>query len=134
MLKAFPFIIFPLLAYNALVFLVPDRAPDWTAEQFSVGLFSAETLTLTAGDLIILVGLLFLLFEMMRAASVGRGAVVNNLASVIVLVVYVAELLVIPEAATATFAVLTAIAAIDVLAGIYISARVAARDVNISEL
>jgi hypothetical protein len=134
MFKAFPFTIFPLLAYNALVFLVPDRVPDWSTEQFSVGLFSAETLTLTAGDILILFGLLFLLFEMMRAASVRRGAVVNNLASVIVLVVYVAELLVVPEAATATFAVLTAIAAVDVLAGIYVSARSAARDVSISEL
>jgi hypothetical protein len=124
MLKAFPFTIFPLLIYNALVFLIPDRIPDWSAEQFSVGLFSAETLTLTAGDLLILVGLLFLMFEMLRAASVSRGAIANHLASVIVLIVYVAELLVIPEAATAAFAV---------LAGIYISAR-AVRDVNISEL
>jgi hypothetical protein len=133
MLKAFPFTIFPLLIYNALVFLIPDRIPDWSAEQFSVGLFSAETLTLTAGDLLILVGLLFLMFEMLRAASVSRGAIANHLASVIVLIVYVAELLVIPEAATAAFAVLTAIALVDVLAGIYISAR-AVRDVNISEL
>jgi hypothetical protein len=43
-------------------------------------------------------------------------------------------LLVIPEAATSAFAALTAIALVDVLAGIYISARVAGRDVNISEL
>jgi hypothetical protein len=134
MLKAFPFTIFPLLAYNALVFLIPDRIPDWSAEQFSVGLFSAETLTLTAGDILVLAGLLFLLFEMFRASSASRGAIVNHLASVIVLLVYVAELLVIPEAATAAFAVLTAIALVDVLAGVYISARVAARDVNISEL
>jgi len=134
MLKAFPFTIFPLLAYNALVFLIPDRIPDWSAEQFSVGLFSAETLTLTAGDILVLAGLLFLLYEMFRASSASRGAIVNHLASVIVLLVYVAELLVIPEAATAAFAVLTAIALVDVLAGVYISARVAARDVNISEL
>jgi hypothetical protein len=134
MLKAFPFTIFPLIVYNALVFLIPDRFPDWSTEQISIGLFSAETLTLTAGDLLILAGLLFLLLEMMRAVSVSRGAVANHLASVIVLVVYVAELLVIPEAATAAFAVLTAIALVDVLAGIYVSARTAARDVNISEL
>jgi hypothetical protein len=134
MLKAFPFTIFPLLAYNALVFLIPDRLPDWSAEQFSVGLFSAETLTLTAGDVLVFIGLLFLMFEMLRAASVSRGAIASHLASVIVFLVYVAELLVIPEAATAAFAVLTAIALVDVLAGIYISARVTMRDVNISEL
>jgi hypothetical protein len=134
MLKAFPFTIFPLLAYNVLVFLLPDRVPDWSAEQFSIGLLSAETLTLTAGDLMILAGLLFLMFEMLRAASVRRGAIASHLASVIVLVVYVGELLVLPEAATATFATLTAIAVVDVLAGISISARVASRDVNIAEL
>ncbi len=134
MLKAFPFTIFPLLAYNVLVFLIPDRVPDWSAEQFSIGLFSAETLTLTAGDLLILAGLLFLMFEMLRAASVSRGAIANHLASVVVLLVYFGELLVIPEAATPAFAVLTAIALVDVLAGIAISARVASRDVNIGEL
>jgi hypothetical protein len=133
MLKAFPFTIFPLLAYNALVFLIPDGLPDWSAEQLSIGLFSAERLTLTAGDVMILAGLLFLLFEMMRAASVSRGAVASHLASAIVLLAYIGELLVIPEAATAAFAVLTAIALVDLLAGIYISARVAAHD-GIGEL
>lgn len=134
MFKAFPFTIFPLLAYNVLVFLLPDRAPDWSSEQLSVPLLSAETLTLTAGDILILLGLLFLLFEMFRAASVRRGAIASHLASIIVLAIYAAELLMIPEAATSVFAMLTAIAAVDVLAGLYISARVAPRDVSISEL
>ena len=134
MLKAFPFTIFPLAAFNVLVFLLPDRLPDWSAEQFSIDLFSAEQLTLTAGDLMVLFGLLFLLIEMLRAASASQGAIANHVASVIVLLVYVGELLVIPEAANPTFAILTAIALVDVLAGITVTARVAVRDVNIGEL
>jgi len=134
MLKAFPFTIFPLAAFNVLVFLLPDRLPDWSAEQFSIDLFSAEQLTLTAGDLMVLFGLLFLLIEMLRAASASQGAIANHVASVIVLLVYVGELLVIPEAANPTFVILTAIALVDVLAGITVTARVVVRDVNIGEL
>ena len=135
MLKAFPFTIFPLLAFNALVFLLPDRlGGDWASAQLTIDLFSNGSLTLTASDLMILFGLLFLLIEMLRAASAGRGAIANHLASIIVLLIYVAELLVVPEAANATFVVLTAIALLDVLAGITVSMRAATRDVNIAGL
>lgn len=132
MLKAFPFTIFPLIAYNALVFLVPGRFGDWSSPLFTVELFHNGTLSLTLSDIMVLLGLLFLLLEMIRAAAAGRGALSNHLASIVVLIIYVGELLVVPEAATSTFIMLTAIALLDVLAGVTISMRAASRDVNIA--
>src|SRR5262245_33961699 len=132
MLKAFPFTIFPLVAYNALVFLIPGRFGDWSNPVFSLELFHNGTLSLTLSDILILIGLVFLLLEMIRAAAAGRGAIGNHLASIVVLIIYVGELLVVPEAATSTFIVLTAIALLDVLAGVTISMRAATRDVNIA--
>ncbi len=132
MLKAFPFTIFPLVAYNILVFLIPGRFGDWTTTQFTLPLFRNGDLALNASDVMILLGLFFLLLEMIRAAAAGRGALSNHLASVVVLIIYIGELLVVPEAANSTFVVLTGIALVDVLAGVTISMRAASRDVNIA--
>jgi hypothetical protein len=142
MLKAFPFTIFPLLLFNVIAFIVPGMdsslppaggATDvaWAHPQFGIPLFSRVTWEITAGDLIIFFGLICLFFEMLRATVATRGALTNHLASVVVLVIYAVEFLVVARCGNSTFFILTAIALVDVMAGFAVSLRVASRDLTI---
>ncbi|MCC6982836.1 MAG: hypothetical protein IT535_06160 [Bauldia sp.] len=143
MLKAFPFTLFPLLLYNAIAFIVPGMdsslAPPggaadvaWAHPQFGIPLFSGVPWEITGGDLIILFALVCLFFEMLRATVATRGALTNHLASVVVLIIYAVEFLVVARCGNSTFFILTAIALLDVLAGFAVSLRVAARDLNLA--
>jgi hypothetical protein len=143
MLKAFPFTLFPLLLFNIVAFIVPGMdssvvppggsASDvaWAHPQFSIPLFSRETWEITAGDMIIVFALVCLFFEELRATVATRGALTNHLASVVVLIIYAVEFLVVARAGNSTFFILTAIAILDVLGGFAISLRVASRDLNL---
>lgn len=143
MLKAFPFTIFPLILFNVIAFIVPGMDSSvavgaastdvaWAHPQFSVPLFSSVTWEITGGDLIILFALVCLFFEMLRATVATRGALTNHLASVVVLIIYAVEFLVVARCGNSTFFILTAISLLDVLAGFAVSLRVAARDLNLS--
>jgi hypothetical protein len=132
MIRGFPFTIFPLVIYNLLAFAFGFATDaDWAGGIFSVPMFSGESWTLTAGALLILVSLVFLFFEVLRA-TVARGAMVNHMASVIVLIVMIIEFVVVRQCATSVFFILTAIAIFDVLAGPAITIRMASRDVQIN--
>lgn len=143
MLKAFPFTLFPLLLFNVIAFIVPGMdssvvasgaaAADvaWAHPQFGIPLFSRVSWEITGGDLIVLFALICLFFEMLRATVATRGALTNHLASVVVLVIYAVEFLVVARCGNSTFFLLTSIALLDVLAGFAVSLRVASRDLNI---
>jgi hypothetical protein len=133
MLKAFPFTLFPLVIFNVIAFVVPgmDTGLGWATPQFELRLFSGAVWQVTAGDLMILFGLVCLFFEMLRATIATRGALTNHLASVVVLIVYAVEFLVVARCGNSTFLLLTAIALLDVLAGFAVSLRVASRDLTI---
>lgn len=129
MLAAFPFTVIPLIIYNVLAFFVTQ---SWAAPLFSIGMFSGVRWEVTAGDLMVILGLVFLFIEMLRATIARGDAMANHLASVIVLLVYVVEFFVVARAANSTFFILTAIALIDVLGGFSITTKAARRDVTLS--
>ena len=136
MIRSFPFTLVPLILYNVVVFLLPGLIePDQCLTQvFSVGLFSGALWTFTFGDLMVTLGLAMLFIEIINAASVGRRAVGNHVVSILVLLVYAIEFLVVQKAATSAFFNLMLISLIDVLAGVVITIRMASRDVSIGNL
>lgn len=125
-MRAFPFTIVTLVIYN-LVILFQD-ASVWDNELLELTLFSGEIWQLTTGSLMIAAGLLILLVEVLRATTVHTKAITNHLVSVVVLIIYVIEFVVVPEAGNSTFFILTMIALVDVLAGIVVTIRLATRD------
>jgi hypothetical protein len=133
MLKAFPFTIFPLILFNVVAFIVPgmDTGVGWEAGKFDIGLFSGASWIVTSGDLVVVFGLVCLFFEMLRATIASRGALNNHLASVVVLIIYAVEFLVVARCGNSTFFLLTVISLVDVLAGFAVSFRVASRDLTI---
>src|SRR5690606_23750424 len=97
-------------------------------------LFSGAEWRMTVGDLMVVVGLFALLGEVFRAATMARHAVTNHLVSIIVLVIYVIEFVVVAEAANSPFFILTIMALIDVLTGVVVTIRLASRDIHMDDV
>jgi len=128
-LVGFPILIIPLAIYNMIAFLTPP--PDgWATKLYTLHLLSGLDWSVTLGDALI-AGTLFLLFiEVVKAT--GAKSAVDHVLSLLVFGGAVAEFLLVQQAANSTFAILTAICFIDVIAGLSIRFRVSRRERQIA--
>ena len=98
--------------------------------------FAIQVQTLLKGDavilmLLIVIALVLLFIEILTATRSGAWSVVDHLLSAIVFVAFLVEFLLVREAATDVFFILTVIAFIDLIAGFSVSIKSAGRDVSI---
>jgi hypothetical protein len=125
---------FPALALVIIVFNLLG---------FTGGMIDAESLYLEAvlpstaefylkfGDLFILAGLIALFFEIIKAARLGAGTIVDHMLSTATFIVALVEFLLVPFCGTATFFFLMIMALIDVVAGFTVSILSARRDYSV---
>jgi hypothetical protein len=118
-LIGFPLLIIPLAIYNMIAFLTPGIL--WTDRVTSVRLFSGADWVVTFGDILIGIALLLLFIEIAKATRAGAKSIVDHVLSIVILLAAIGEFNVLPQAATSTFALLTAICLIDVLGGFAIA-------------
>ena len=128
-LVGFPLLIVSLAIYNMIAFLTP--LPDgWATKLYTLHLLSRLDWSLTLSDAFI-AGSLFLLFiEVVKAT--GAKSAVDHVLSLLVFGGAVAEFLLVQQAANSTFAILTAICFIDLIAGLSIRLRVSRRERQIA--
>jgi len=128
-LVGFPILIIPLAIYNMIAFLTPP--PDgWATKLYTLHLLSGLDWSLTLGDAFIAGTLLLLFIELVKAT--GAKSAVDHGLSLLVFGGAVAEFLLVQQAANSTFAILTAICFIDVIAGLSIRFRVSRRERQIA--
>jgi hypothetical protein len=125
-MRAFPFTIVTLVIYNIVIIFSGPEA--WDNVLVTLNLFSDVAWPLTTGMLMIVAGLLILLIEILRATTIERKAITNHVISVVVLIIYAVEFVVVAEAGNSIFFLLTIIALVDVLGGIVVTIRLATRD------
>lgn len=130
MLHAIPLTIIPLVLYN--VFAYAFGAEVWTRGVLELPMLSGQRWTMTAGDLMIVLGVVCLFVEVLKSARSGTHTITNHVLSTAVLIVYVIEFMVAGPAASSVFFILTLIALFDVIAGFSISIRTATRDIAFS--
>lgn len=87
---------------------------------------------LKVGDLFILAGLIALFFEIIKAARLGAGTIVDHMLSTATFIVALVEFLLVPFCGTSTFFFLMVMALIDVVAGFSVSIHSARRDYSVS--
>jgi hypothetical protein len=125
-----------LLLYNAFAFFIlPDNEADYEAAfrtdfPTPFSLPSGAGFSLTVGSVIVLFALLLLGIEIVKAARIGAGSIVDHLLAVLVFFVFVLEFLLLRQAATTTFLILTMVALVDLVCGFAVSLKSATRDVN----
>jgi hypothetical protein len=117
----FPLLLIPLAIYNIIVFLMPGVS---LAEPIvKLTLFSGAEWPLTLGDILLALGIVLLLFEVIKGARPGAKFFTDYLLSLIISGGAVAEFLLLPRFGSSTFFLLTLLALADFLSGIALRAR-----------
>lgn len=128
MLGNFPLLVVSFAIYNMVVFLTPGVG--WSEPLYTIQMMSGAAWTVTSGDALIALSLLFLFFEMVKAARAGSHSIVDHLLSTVVFIAALVEFLLVREAGTSVFAILLLIALVDTIGGWSISVRTARRDIT----
>lgn len=130
-LRSIPLLAFVVIVYNAMVYVT---GPDIGATVTTIGLPSLAAWTLTAGDVLVAVALLFVYFEILKATRTSVAAVIDHVLSMAVFVACLLEFVLLPRFATTTFFLITLMAFIDVIAGFTVSLQTARRDLSVGNL
>jgi hypothetical protein len=117
----FPLLLIPLAIYNIIVFLMPGVS---LAEPVvTVTLMSGAEWPLTLSDMLLALGIVLLLFEIIKGARPGAKYLTDHLLSLIIFGGAVAEFLLWPRFGSSTYFLLALLALVDFLSGIALRAR-----------
>jgi hypothetical protein len=122
-MSALPLLVIPLLAYVAFA----GAGADFDASRFDVNLPSGGIWQISLGDILIVVGLALLFFEILKATRTGGSSVVDHALSMIVFVACLILFLIWDRAGTSTFFLLMLMAMTDVIAGFSVTLNAARR-------
>ncbi len=125
----FPLLLVPFAIYNIVAFLMPDVS--WTAPASTVHIVSGGDWIMSAGDMLLVLALILLFGEIMKATRIGVRTVVDHALSLVLFLVMLIEFILVPQAASATFFLLMVICFVDVLGGFAVTLRTAQRDLTV---
>ena len=140
MILSLPWLVVSIILYNLIAFSSawPAAPADggralnvFNDSLLSVRMISGEVWTLTIGDLVVIVTLILLFVELIKATRTGGNSIVDHALSMILFIVCIIEFLTVDRAATSTFFIILFVTLIDVVAGFSITIRGARRDFGV---
>ena len=117
----FPLLLIPLAIYNIIAFLMRDVS--FGEPIVKLTLMSGAEWPVTLSDILLALGILLLLFEVIKGARPGGKYLTDHLLSLIVFGGAAAEFLLWPRFGTSTYFLLAMLALVDFLSGIALRAR-----------
>ena len=126
---------FPSIALVIIAFNILGASGQWMDSESLIWdgvLPSGGEFYLKVGDIFVLAGLVALFFEIIKAARLGAGTIVDHMLSTATFIVALVEFLLVPFCATATFFFLMLMSLIDVVAGYSVSILSARRDYSVT--
>jgi hypothetical protein len=117
----FPLLLIPLAIYNIIAFLMPEVS--FTGPLFEMNLMSGVAWPVTLGDILITLGILMLLFEVIKGARPGAKYLTDHLLSLIVFGAAAAEFVLWPKFGNSTYFLLAVLTLADFLSGVALRAR-----------
>lgn len=143
-LRALPLIAISFILYNIVVLFSGGTGPDGAALSasqaadavlrkvlFSLPMVGGATWNFSTGDLLILITMFLLFFELIKATYTSSASLLDHGLSMLVFIACLIEFLLVPQAATSVFFFIMIATLIDVVAGFMIGIRTARRDLNI---
>lgn len=132
-IRAIPLLIFVFLFYNVIVLIGGNTSPDEVLRDvvFGIPMLSGHIWTFSWGDLTILLLLVMLFVELLKATYTSSTSLLDHGLSMLVFVVCLIEFLMVRQAQTSVFFFIVVATLIDVIAGYTIGIRVARRDLSI---
>jgi len=117
----FPLLLIPLAIYNIIVFLMPGVS--LADPVLKLTLMSGTEWPVTLSDMLLALGIVLLLFEVIKGARPGAKFLTDHLLSLIVFGAAAAEFLLWPRFGTSTYFLLALLALVDFVSGIALRAR-----------
>jgi hypothetical protein len=117
----FPLLLIPVAIYNIIAFLMRDVS--FAAPLFTLPLMSGTEWQVTLSDVLLALGILMLMFEVIKGARPGAKYLTDHLLSLIVFGGAAAEFVLLPRFGTSTYFLLVLLALVDFLSGIALRAR-----------
>jgi len=133
MFNVFPLMIIPVIIYAvAVMFMGGDAsaASYLAGDGFTIPMSSGE-LVLSMGDIMVILGMLFLFIELIKAAGSGTATIINHAASMMVFIVAFGLFLLSEDFGTATFFLIALMTMMDTVAGFIITIVAARRDLAV---
>ena len=125
----FPLLLIPFAIYNILAFLTPGVS--FTEPVITVPMLSGGEWKISAGDLLVMLGILLLFVEIIKATRLGMRAIMDHMLSLILLIAMLGEFVMVARVATSTFFILVLLSFIDVISGFSVTIRTAQRDLSV---
>jgi hypothetical protein len=117
----FPLLLIPLAVYNIIVFLMPGVS--FADPLIKLTLLSGAEWQVTLSDILIALGILLLLFEVIKGARPGAKYLTDHLLSLIVFGAAAAEFVLWSKFGNSTYLLLVLLALVDFLSGIALRTR-----------
>ena len=117
----FPLLLIPLAIYNIIVFLMPGVS--FADPLVTITLMSGVGWPVTLGDMLLALGIVLLLFEIIKGARPGAKYLTDHLLSLVVFGAAAAEFLLWPQFGHSIYGLLALLALVDFLSGIALRAR-----------
>lgn len=128
-LLGFPLLLVPFAIYNIIAFLMPGVS--WTATLTTVHMVSGAAWTMSAGDMLLVLAVLMLGVEVVKATRIGTRTIVDHSLSLLLFLAMLVEFLLVAQTATGAFFLLLVISFVDVIAGFAVTLRSAQRDLTV---
>jgi hypothetical protein len=131
-LKHIPLFLYVLILYNIFVFSAGGESRDTVLNYvlLDVRLISGSSLVIDINDLLIIIGVIALYIEAVKATRSTRLAIIDHTLSLLVFVLFLIEFFMVRNAGTSSFLILTLMSLLDVVAGFTISITAARRDIS----
>jgi hypothetical protein len=111
----FPLLLVALAIYNIIAFLMPGLG--WGDALTRVRVYSGAEWTMSAGDMLVTLSVLLLLIEFLKAVRAGGKNLVDHGLSLLLFLGVTAEFVLVRQAGTAPFFVLTVICFVEFVVG-----------------
>lgn len=131
--KYIPLFILILIGYNFIVIKYNDITPQiLDTVLFQFNLPSTDFIQFNVGHMLIILGMIFMCFEIFKATYTHTGALIEYIVSLLVFLAYIFEFLLLKNFGTTTFFLLGCISFVDVAGGFIIMVTEARRDIAVS--
>jgi hypothetical protein len=129
MFIGFPLLLIPFAIYNILAFLTPGVS--FIDPLLTVPTLSGGQWQISVGDLLVMLGILLLFLEILKATRLGMRSIVDHMLSLVLLIAMLGEFVMVARVATSTFFLLILLSFVDVISGFSVTIRTAQRDMSV---
>jgi hypothetical protein len=128
----FPMLAVVLVTYNIL--MLTGDSIQVNPDVIRIPLMANdEAMFLKVGDILVMLGIVFLYFEILKATRASKATIIDHALSMVVFVVFLVEYIVVARCGTATFMILTLMSLLDVIAGFTITISTSRRDISLGQ-